>query len=76
MRTTITFDDDTAAVIEHLRHERGTGVSEVVNDLVRRAVAIPVPRRAFRQRSAALGALVDLRNVAEVTDLVEAPARR
>lgn len=48
----------------------------MVNDLVRRAVAIPVPRRAFRQRSAALGALVDLRNVAEVTDLVEGPARR
>jgi hypothetical protein len=35
MRTTITFADDVAAALEKARRERGIGLSEAVNDLVR-----------------------------------------
>lgn len=44
MRTTITFADDVAALVEQRRVEAGVGISEVVNDLIR-AGAITKPRR-------------------------------
>ncbi len=44
MRTTITFADDVAALVEQRRVEAGVGISEVVNDLIR-AGAITEPRR-------------------------------
>ncbi|MHB8296173.1 MAG: CopG family transcriptional regulator [Acidimicrobiales bacterium] len=74
MRTTVTFDDDTAAAIEQLRRERDAGVSEVVNYLVRRGMAHRVARERFVQRSSDLRALIDLRNTAEVLDLLESSA--
>ncbi len=44
MRTTITFADDVAALVEQRRAAAGAGISEVVNDLIR-AGAIASPRR-------------------------------
>ena len=75
MRTTITFDSDTAAVIEALRRERGVGVSTVVNDLVRAGARSQVPALPFVQRTAHLGrGLVDITNVAEALEVGETPA--
>jgi hypothetical protein len=77
MRTTVTFDDDVAAAIERLRRERSVGLSELVNELVRRGLAAGAqPPRPFRQRTAPLGLRIDVTDVAEALDLLEGTDRR
>ncbi len=79
MRTTVTLDDDVAAAIDRLRRERGVGVSEAVNELVRSGLSEsgkPGRRRSFRQRTARLGLKVDVSNVAEVLEVLDEPRRR
>lgn len=78
MRTTITFHDDVAQAIERLRREQGVGVSEVVNDLVRRGLAADAQgqRELFRQRTSPMRARMDVSNVADVLDTVDGPAQR
>lgn len=77
MRTTITFDPDTAAQVEHLRRERAIGVSAAVNELIRRGLmAGAVPRSRFVQQTSAGHARLDVTNVAEVIELVDGPAAR
>lgn len=71
MRTTITFDADTAAAVERLRRERGTGISAVVNELIRQGLNRPRMKAAFVQRTSAGGALVDVTNIGEVLDLLD-----
>lgn len=71
MRTTITFEDDVAALVERLRREEGLGVSEAVNRLIRVGAADRTPRRAYQHRSADLGITVDVANVGEVLDLLD-----
>jgi hypothetical protein len=64
MRTTVEFADDTAAAVEQIRRELGVGVSEAVNELLRRAL---LPRREvprFRQPTRRLGLKIDVSNVA------------
>lgn len=74
MRTTITFDDDVAAAIERVRREGGVGVSTAVNDLIRRALAHPQPRRTFVQQTSSGMARIDVTNVAEAVELLDGPA--
>jgi len=76
MRTTITFSDDVAAAVQQLRRERSIGVSEAVNELVRRGLAGDPPRRAFRQRTEPIGLRVDVTNVAEAIETLDGPAGR
>lgn len=72
MRTTITFDPDTKAIVEDLRRRQGGGVSAVVNDLIRAGAAARRPTRVFQQRTAHLGeSLVDVSNVAEALEVAE-----
>ncbi len=73
MRTTITFADDVAALIERRRREDGTGVSEVVNDLVRRGAIAehrppppPLPLPSFD-----LGLTIDVRCTGEVLAMLD-----
>lgn len=76
MRTTITFDADTAAAIQELRRERGVGVSAAVNELIRRAAARGPERARFVQETSAGGALIDVTNIGEVLEYLEGPAYR
>ncbi len=71
MRTTVEFDDDTAKVIEQLRQERGIGVSEAVNELIRRGLLPRPAGEPFRQATHPLGLKVDVTNIAEALDLLE-----
>lgn len=75
VRTTVSLDDDVAAEVERLRRERGLGLSEALNELAR--VGVGVKRRrtqpAFRQQTSNLGLLIDVDNVAEVLDVLDAP---
>jgi hypothetical protein len=71
MRTTVEFDEDTAAAVEQLRREQGLGVSEAVNELIRRGL---LPRKRvtpFRQKTVRLGLSIDVSNVAEALDVLE-----
>jgi hypothetical protein len=72
MRTTVRLDEDVAAAAEHLRRERHIGLSEAVNELARAGMRRSGPRRQFRQRTSDLGLRVDVSNVAEALDLLDA----
>jgi hypothetical protein len=76
MRTTVTLDEDVAAALERLRRDRGLGLSEALNDLVRAGLRAPAPQAPFRQRTADLGQGIDVRNVAEALELAEGPGHR
>ena len=71
MRTTVEFDADTARAIEALRRERGTGVSETVNELIRRGMHVrtrPAPDAPIQRD---LGLRIDVSNVADALDFLE-----
>lgn len=76
MRTTVEFDAEATRAIEQLRRERGLGVSQAVNELVRRGLLPRPTERRFRQRTAPLGLRVDVSNVAEALDALEGPTSR
>lgn len=76
MRTTVTFDPDVASAIEKLRREKGIGLSQAANDLIREGLKKRPERPKFRQRSHRMGFKIDVTNVAEALDLLEGPANR
>lgn len=76
MRTTVDLDDDTARAIEQLRRDEGLGVSEAVNELIRRGL---LPRRSgepFVQQTRPMGLKIDVSNVAEAIDQLEGDESR
>jgi hypothetical protein len=56
VRTTVTLDPDVAKILDGLQRERGQGLSEVLNDIVRSGVTAPARRPRFVQRTTDLGA--------------------
>lgn len=74
MRTTVTFDEDTAAAVEQLRRERGVGISAAVNELVRRAVTRQARAHPFVQRTSAGHARIDVTDVGEALEILDGPA--
>ena len=72
MRTTIDLADDVAAAVEKARQERGLGLSEAVNDLVRAGLLPREPRPPFRQKTYNMGLKVDVSNIGEVLDMLDA----
>lgn len=76
MRTTVSLSDDVAAGVEKLRRERGLGLSEAVNDLIRAGLNVDRPRPPFRQKSHDLGSGIDFSNVGEAIETLDGPAAR
>ncbi len=77
MRTTITLAEDVAAAVEHLRRRRGSGISEVVNDLLRQGLARDQPRPQFEQRGSDMGVpRLELDDVSGLLDALEGDDRR
>ncbi len=76
MRTTVEFDADTAKAIERLRREHGKGVSEAVNELIRRGLAAESPQARFVPRTRRLGIKIDVSNVSDALDYLEGPSAR
>ena len=76
MRTTVTLDDDVAAAIDQLRRDKGLGLSEAVNELVRAGIQPPVRRDTFTQTTANLGLRMDVTNIGDVLDVLDADDRR
>lgn len=74
MRTTVNLDPDVERAVDRLRREKGLGLSAAVNALARagadaaeRPIAAP-----FEQRTADLGLRIDVTNVGEVLDMLDA----
>jgi hypothetical protein len=76
MRTTVEFDADNAKAIEKFRRERGTGVSEAVNELIRRGLMTKRPATRFQPIRRDLGLTIDVSNIADALDLLEGPESR
>ncbi len=76
MRTTVELDSDTAQAVHELRREHGRGVSEAVNELIRRGLLAPPGPSRFEPRTRPLGIHVDVSNVADALDLLEAADAR
>ena len=55
MRTTVTLDDDTLALVHRLMEERGVSFKRALNDAIREGARHRPARPAFSTRSADLG---------------------
>ncbi len=55
MRTTITFASDVAAAVKRLQRERRRGVSDAVNELIRRGLTSSSSRPRFSQTTSPMG---------------------
>jgi hypothetical protein len=71
MRTTITLADDVAAGLEKLRRERGLGLSEAVNDLVRAGLTDRGAKPPAESPTYDMGIGIDVRNVGEAIEAIE-----
>lgn len=76
MRTTIELDADTYKAVERLRREEGKGVSEAVNELIRRGLLSESTRPRFVPKTRSLGIKIDVSNVADALDYLEGPSAR
>lgn len=76
MRTTVSLDDDVAAAVSRLRRERGVGVSEAINELVRTGLTVRRRRRPYTHRTAELALAIDVTNVAEALERLDGPGAR
>lgn len=76
MRTTVELDSDTAQAVQELRRESGRGLSEAVNDLIRRGLLAEPRRPRFEPRTRHLGIRIDVSNVADALDLLEGSESR
>jgi hypothetical protein len=77
VRTTLTIDDDVAALLEQLRNKRGIGLKDLINEALRRGLrelnVRPKPRAPFRTRSVDLGRarIASIDNIGEVLAIAE-----
>lgn len=76
MRTTLSIDDDVAAMLEKVRRDRETSLKHVINEALRRGLlemnARRKPRKPYRTPSVDLGTpLMNIDNIAEVLAVVE-----
>jgi len=77
MRTTLTLDDDVAAMVERARRQSGKRMKQIVNDALRRGLAPATspqaPRTPYRTPSTSAGRclLPSLDDVAEVLAVTE-----
>jgi hypothetical protein len=77
MRTTLTVDDDVAAVLEGLRKTRDASLKELINEALRRGLSEmtdPSKRRErVRTRAVSLGGLriASIDNIAEALAIAE-----
>lgn len=55
MRTTVTLDPDTIALVRRQMRERGVTFKQAVNDSIRAGLTRQAPGRAFRTPTADLG---------------------
>jgi metal-responsive CopG/Arc/MetJ family transcriptional regulator len=72
MRTTVNLDDDIVAAVEELRRTEGVGPSEAINRLARQGLALRKDQTPYVHVSTRLGARVDVSNIGDVLELLDA----
>ena len=72
MRTTITLDADVAAAVNNFRLQEGVGKSEAVNRLIRVALIKKRPRKPYVHRTVDSGLRMDVSNIGEVLEFLDA----
>ncbi|MEA5119329.1 MAG: hypothetical protein VB036_17165 [Propionicimonas sp.] len=72
MRTTITVADDVLAEMERLRRTEGLGPSEALYLLARRVISVGAHCVDYVHHSRELGIRVDVMNIGEVLDMLDA----
>ncbi len=63
VRTTVTLDPDVVRALAHLQKERGQGLSEVLNDVVRAQRDARPSKKRFVQETSPMGLMVPIDNV-------------
>ena len=76
VRTTVDLEDDTAAEVRRLRSEEHRGLSEAINELIRRGMLQQGQPEPFVPTTRPLGLKIDVTDVAEALDLLEGPGAR
>jgi hypothetical protein len=82
MRTTLTLDDEVAAMIERLRRARGASLKAIVNDALRGGLSDltngPKRREPFKTKTVALGPmrLSSIDNIGESLAIAEGEASK
>ncbi|HSN90839.1 MAG TPA: hypothetical protein VLS93_06395 [Anaeromyxobacteraceae bacterium] len=83
MRTTLTLDDDVAAMLERVRRSKRLGIKEAVNEAMRRGLALMAQPAAakgppYRTPSVSLGRCLvsSIDDVAEVLAVAEGESFR
>lgn len=71
MRTTVTLSEDVAAGVERIRRERGLGLSEAVNDLVRVGLMDRGSKSQVEFPAYDMGIGIDVRDVGEAIEAIE-----
>ena len=73
MRTTLTLDDDVAALLDEVRRCKGLGLKEAVNEGLRNGLHLmskpASPRKPFKVRSLPIGRL-PLSNVDDIAEVL------
>lgn len=81
MRTTLTLDEDVAALLKRARKSRKSGLKETVNEALRQGLrqmtAPPPKRKPYRTPSSDLGRCLigSIDNIGEVLEILEGPPR-
>jgi hypothetical protein len=81
MRTTLTLDDDVAALLERAMRESGKGLKQTVNEalragLARRREGAAIEPFVVRARELGLVPGLDYSNVGELLEVAEGPEHR
>ena len=72
VRTTVGLDPDPAAMVDALRRDKGLGLSETVNELIRAgAVATGAERPRFVLKTFDMGLKIDVTNIGEVLEYLD-----
>ena len=77
MRTTLTIDDDIAAVLSRLRQARDASLKDLINEALRRGLkdmnSRPKPREPSRTRAVSLGRIriAGIDNISEALAIAE-----
>ena len=82
MRTSVTLDDDVAALLRKRQKERRLGFKEALNEVLREALAAPLgrsrtePRRPIKTYSVGKLLVENLDDVSAVIEDLEGPGHR
>ncbi len=70
MRTTVTLDEDVVVALQSVQREKGVGLSQAVNALIRSGLSAPT-RHPWEPLTADIGLLLEVSNIGEVLEQLD-----